>query len=318
MPGIGGRCPGRRPLKVGVELSMAEDKGRDGTPRWADIGRMARLAEELAYDSVWLEDHLLFRHEGRPPQGVWDGWTLLAAIAAVTSRVELGLLVSCMSFRNPALLAKMADTVEEISGGRLILGLGAGWHEPEYRAFGFPFDHRVSRFEEGLTIVRGLLREGRVDFAGRFHQARGCELRPRGPRPGGPPILIGSIGDRMLGLAARYADHWNAYFTHTRNRPDHVPALRDRVDAACRAAGRDPGALGRTVAVLVDMAPGVGSRRSWPPHWSFAPLRGSPARLADELRAYAREGIGHVQLWLEPNTPKSLEAFAPALALLDA
>jgi alkanesulfonate monooxygenase SsuD/methylene tetrahydromethanopterin reductase-like flavin-dependent oxidoreductase (luciferase family) len=307
----------RRPLKVGVELPIAESKGRDGVPRWADVSRMAKCAEDVGFDSVWIEDHLLFRYEGRATQGVWEGWALLAAVAAVTSRVEIGPLVSCMSFRNPALLAKTADTIDEISGGRLILGLGAGWHQPEYRAFGFPFDHRVSRFEEGLHIVHTLLREGRVDFQGRYYQARDCELRPRGPRPGGPPILIGSIGARMLSLLARYADLWNAYFTHTGNRPEGVAPLRENVDLACRAAGRNPATLARTVAVLVDMAPGRHAAPPRPSHWTFEPLSGDAGRLADELRAYAREGVAHVQLWLEPNTLESLEACAPVLELLD-
>src|SRR5262249_54540386 len=265
--------------------------------------------EALGFDSVWIEDHLLFRQDGRASQGVWEGWAVIAAIAAMTTRVEIGSLVSCMSFRNPAYFAKLADTIEEISGGRLILGVGAGWPEPEYRAFGFPFDHRVSRFEEGLRIVHGLLRHGAVDFVGRFHEARECELRPRGPRPGGPPILIGSIGARMLTLLARYADLWNAYFTHTKNQPAGRVPPRDPIDAACREAGRDPATLGRTAAVFVDMAPGRRASPPLPAHWSFAPLAGSPERLADELRAYAREGIGHVQLWLEPNTLESLEAF---------
>jgi probable F420-dependent oxidoreductase len=307
----------RRPLKVGVELPIAEDKGRHGVPRWADVSRMARCAEDVGFDSIWIEDHLLFRQEGRGTQGVWDGWAILTAVAAVTSRVELGPLVSCMSFRNPALLAKMADTIDDISGGRLILGLGAGWQEAEYRAFGFPFDHRVSRFEEGLHIVRTLLREGRVDFAGRYYQARDCELRPRGPRATGPPILIGSIGERMLGLLARYADQWNAYFSHTGNRPGGIAPLREKVDQACRAAGRDPATLARTVAVFVDMAPGRPASPPLPAHWTFPPLSGDAERLAEELRAYAREGVSHVQLWLEPNTLESLEAFAPVLARLD-
>jgi alkanesulfonate monooxygenase SsuD/methylene tetrahydromethanopterin reductase-like flavin-dependent oxidoreductase (luciferase family) len=300
-----------------VELPIAVDKGRHGTPRWTEISEMARHAEQIGFDSVWIEDHLLFRQDGRASQGVWEGWAVIAAIAAVTSRVEIGPLVSCMSFRNPAHLAKLADTIEEISGGRLILGIGAGWHEAEYRAFGYPFDHRVSRFEEGLRIVHALLRPGKVDFVGRYHEARECELRPRGPRPGGPPILIGSIGARMLGLLARYGDLWNAYFTHTKNRPAGVAPLRDRVDAACREAGRDPATLGRTAAVFVDMAPGSGVSPPLPAHWSFGPLVGPPERLAEELRAYAREGVGHVQLWLEPNTLESLEAFRPVLELLD-
>ena len=278
---------------------------------------MARRAEEVGFDSVWVEDHLIFRHEGRAAQGVWEGWTLLAAIAAVTSRVEIGPLVSCVSFRNPTLLAKMADTVDEISGGRLILGLGAGWHEPEYRAFGLPFDHRVSRFEEALGIVRGLLRDGHVDFEGRYFQARDCELRPRGPRAGGPPILIGSIGDRMLRLMARYADIWNAYFSHTKNRPEGVAPLREKVDAACREAGRDPASVERTVAVLVDMTGGRASNPWRAPHWAFDAVAGDAEKLAEELREYARQGIGHAQLWLEPNTVESIEAFGPVLEILD-
>ena len=307
----------RRPLKVGIELPVAQDKGRAGTPRWADIRLMACRAEEVGFDSVWVEDHLIFHHAEQAPQGVWEGWTLLAAIAAATSRVEIGPLVSCVSFRNPALLAKMADGVDEISGGRLVLGLGAGWHEPEYRAFGMPFDHRVGRFEEALAIVLGLLRHGHVDLQGRFFQARDCELRPRGPRPAGPPILIGSIGERMLALTARHADLWNAYFTHTENRPEGVKPLRERVDAACRAAGRDPASLARTVAVFVQMAPAPAASRSRAPHWAFDPVSGDADTLAEELRRYARQGVGHVQLWLEPNTLESIEAFAPVLARLD-
>jgi probable F420-dependent oxidoreductase len=302
---------------VGIELPVAVDKGRAGTPRWAEIAALARHAEEAGFDSVWVEDHLLFRHQGQAAQGVWEGWTLLAAIAAVTSRVELGPLVSCASFRHPALLAKMAATVDEISGGRLILGLGAGWHEPEYRAFGFPFDRRVSRFEEALRIVRGLLRDGRIDFAGRYYEVRDCELAPRGPRPGGPPILIGSTGERMLDLLARHGDAWNAYFTHTRNRPEHLAPLQARVDAACRAAGRDPATVRRTAAVFVDMAPGGPAGGGYAPHWAFEPLAGPPERLAEELRAYAAQGVDHVVLWLEPGTPASVDAFRPVLALLD-
>lgn len=300
-----------RTLKIGIELPIAEDKGRPGTPRWSDISLMARRAEEVGFDSVWVEDHLLFRHDDQPVQGVWDGWSLLTGIAAVTNRVEIGPLVSCVSFRNPALLAKIADTVDEISNGRLILGLGAGWHEPEYQAFGFPFDHRVSRFEEALKIIHGLLKHGQIDFEGRYHSARECELRPRGPRPEGPPILLGTIGERMLGLTAQYADLWNAYFVHTKNQPEFVAPLRERVDAACKAVGRDPATLGRTAGVFVQM-PGA-APTSTPPHWEFSPLGGDPAELAANLRAYSDEGVSHLILWLEPNTLESIEAFAPVL-----
>src|ERR687893_2015533 len=181
------------------------------TPRWSDLAAIARRAEEVGFDSLWVQDHLLFRYPDQEPEGPWESFSLLAALAAVTSRVELGTLVTCVSYRNPALTAKIADTIDEISGGRLILGLGAGWHEPEYAAFGFPYDHRVSRFEEALQIITALLRTGHVDFQGAYYTARDCELRPRGPRPEGPPILVGGSGERMLRIAARYADAWNAH-----------------------------------------------------------------------------------------------------------
>ena len=300
-----------RPLKVGLLLPETEGQFDGGTAHWSDLRTMTRLAEEVGFDSVWITDHLIQRHPGQAPRGPWEGWSLLAALAAVTDRVAIGPLVICTGYRNPALLAKMADTVDEISGGRLILGLGAGWHEPEYRAFGYPFDHRVARFEEALTIITGLLREGHVDFAGTYYQARDCELRPRGPRPQGPPLWIGTVGPRMLELTARHADAWNAWFDKTGNRVENVPALRDAVDAACAAVGRDPATLERTLAVNVEVGPHAPSTMSAPP------LTGSPEELAAGLRAYAAAGIGHVQVWLEPNTPAGIAAFAPVLELLD-
>ncbi len=179
--------------KLGIILPEGEGDLDGRTPRWADYLAMARLAEEVGFDSVWFVDHLIYRNDasGRPPQGAWECWSVLSALAAVTSRVELGSLVTATSFRNPALLAKIADTIDEISGGRLILGIGAGWNEPEYRMFGYPYDHRVDRFAEAFAIIYGLLRDGAVDIAGTFYQARECELRPRGPRPQGPPIMVG-------------------------------------------------------------------------------------------------------------------------------
>lgn len=304
-----------RPVRIGIELPIAENKGREGTPRWADISAMALRAEEVGLDSIWVEDHLIFRHEDQPPQGVWECWSLMAALAAVTERVEIGALVSCATFRNPALTAKIADTVDEISGGRVVLGLGAGWNQPEYEAFGFPYDHRVSRFEEALHIIHGLLKNGAIDYTGRFHSAENCELRPRGPRPEGPPILLGTTGDRMLRLTAQYADQWNAYFVHTGNLASGVAPLRERVDAACVAEGRDPATLERTATVLVNMS-GADTKRL-APHWTFAPLTGDADSIVRELHAYAAEGISHIQIWLEPNTIESIEAFAPILEAFD-
>ena len=305
--------PSRRPLKVGVQLPEVERE-----VRWPEYVALARRAESLGYDSIWVGDHLLYRRPGDPePRGPWECWSMLAALAAATERVELGPLVASTSFHAPAMLAKKAATVDDISGGRLILGLGAGWNETEYAAFGFPFDHRISRFEEAFTIIRTLLRDGAIDFEGRYYTARDCEIRPRGPRAGGPPILLGSTGERMLAIAAPYIDAWNAWYVDVGNRPAGVGPLREKVDAAALAAGRDPAAIERTVAVLVRLTGGRGRVQGDFRIEPTPPLAGPPETIADELRAFAREGIGHVQLVLDPITLASLEEFAPVLELLD-
>jgi len=301
-----------RPLKVGVQLPEVE---RD--VRWTEYLALARAVESLGFDSIWYGDHLLYRRPGDRARGPWECWTMLAALAASTSRVELGPLVASTGFHAPAMLAKKAATVDEISGGRLILGLGAGWNETDYTAFGFPFDHRIGRFEEAFTIIRTLLREGAVDFAGQWYTVRDCELQPRGARPGGPPILLGSSGERMLAIGAPYIDAWNAWFADTGNEPAGVAPLRARVDAAALAAGRDPAAIERTVAVLVRLTGGRGRVQGDFAQQETPALEGPPQLLAETLRAYARAGIGHVQLVLDPITQASLEELAPVLDLLD-
>jgi len=240
-------------------------------------------------------------------------------MAAVTSRIEFGPLVACTAFHNPAVLAKRADTIDEISGGRFILGLGAGWNETEFRAFGIPFDHRIDRFEEAFTIIRGLLQDGAIDFEGTYYQARDSELLPRGPRPGGPPLMIGSNGERMLRITAPHVDAWNSWYADTRNSPSGVAPLRDKVDAACRAAGRDPSQIERTVAVHVRMPGGKGREMgNTDETMAVRPLQGDPEPMAEELREYAREGIGHVQLVIDPIDRRAIEGFAPVLRALDA
>jgi alkanesulfonate monooxygenase SsuD/methylene tetrahydromethanopterin reductase-like flavin-dependent oxidoreductase (luciferase family) len=309
-----------RPLKIGIFLDVSEwgasAKEVAAARRWEELRAFAQRVEAAGFDSLWIPDHVFFQEDEAGPRiGFWECWSMLAEVTAVTERIELGTLVLCTPFRNPALLAKMADTVDEISGGRLILGLGAGYHEPEFRAFGYPFDHRGSRFEEALTIVTTLLREGRIDFAGDYYQTRDCELRPRGPRPGGPPILIaGGLppGPRMLRLGAERADLWNDWLVWGRSRPDAVPPLRERVDAACTAVGRDPASLARTVAIQVALGPQAEGSSS-----EEDPLRGSPRELAEAIRGFAREGVSHLQVVLSDSSEAGLEAVAPALTLLD-
>ncbi|MBA2276296.1 MAG: LLM class flavin-dependent oxidoreductase [Chloroflexia bacterium] len=305
-----------RPLKIGLFLPIGEAMMGGDTAGWADLLALARRAEAVGFDSLWVPDHILMRFPDQEgAMGGWECWSLLAALAAATTRVELAPLVTCANYRNPALLAKMADTVDEISGGRLILGLGAGWHEPEFQAFGFPYDHRVSRFAEAINIIATLLRDGGVDYEGRFYAARNCELRPRGPRRHGPPLLVGTSGPRMLRLTARYADLWNAEWV---NEPKALPPASATVDAACAEVGRDPATLGRTASVMLTL-PGHGRPGEYWVADAFAgrAATGSPEEVAALFHAYAAEGISHVQLWLDPSTERGIETFAPVLELLD-
>jgi len=187
----------------------ANDRYDNSVRSYDTVRAVAQQAEADGFDSIWLADHLLYRNPGEPTRGIWESWTVLSALAEATERVELGTLVTCNTFRNPAILAKIATTADEVSHGRIILGIGAGWNEPEYEAFGLPFEHRVGRLEEALQIIRPLLREGYVDFKGQYYQVRNCEIAPRGPRKEGPPLMVGGEGPRMLRLTAKYADLWN-------------------------------------------------------------------------------------------------------------
>jgi probable F420-dependent oxidoreductase len=302
-----------RRLKVGVQLPEVE---RD--VRWPELRAMAEAAEQVGFDSLWVGDHLLYRYPDGSSRGPWEAWSTLAALAAVTTRVQIGPLVAATSFHNPAMLAKKAATVDEISGGRLILGLGAGWNESEYSAYGFPFDHRVDRFEEAFTIIRSLLRDGYVDFDGRYYSARDCELLPRGPRPNGPPLMVGSDGPRMLRITLPHVDAWNAWYAWFHNDVTRLPPILAGVDAACVAVGRDPAAVERSAAVLVGLAGGAGRpeiHRSG--RVSHRPLTGAPEQLAAGLHAYAELGISHLQLVLDPISLPSIEALAPVLEQLD-
>ena len=314
----------RRLPKVGVFLPIIEGTMAGASASWRDLAAFAQRAELLGFDSLWLPDHLLFRLAGREdqPVGQWESWSTLSALAAATSRITLGTFVACTGFRNPAVLAKAAVTVDEISGGRLVLGLGAGWHEPEFRGFGVPFDHRVSRFEEAFTIIRSLIQDGHVDFQGQYHAARDCELRPWGPREGRLPLMIGSNGPRVLRIAAPYVQSWNSDWTMS---PADLEPLRPLVDAACRDVGRDPATLERTAGVMIDLpvrTPGVDGRASVrgataPGTVVRTPPTGTPEELAALLCGYADAGVSHVQAWLDPSDLRGLDAFAAVLELAE-
>jgi alkanesulfonate monooxygenase SsuD/methylene tetrahydromethanopterin reductase-like flavin-dependent oxidoreductase (luciferase family) len=293
-------------VKIGVTLPMAEDDEPGTMPSYADIRAVARATEDAGFDSIWGYDHLLFRDDDEDG-GIHECWTIMSALAEATSAVRLGILVMCTAFRNPALLAKMAATLDHVSDGRLILGLGCGWHDPEFEAFGYPTDHKVGRFEEALTVIHGLIRDGRATLDGRWVQARDAVLAPPARRD--LPILIAAKRPRMLELTARYADSWNeAWF----GMPDERWAgLRRDLDAACVAVGRDPSTLERTVGVNVRIdelaaASGGGSESR---------LSGGPEAIAAGIAAYAAHGTGELIAALEPSTAEAVQHFADAVRI---
>lgn len=293
-------------MQIGLMVFLANDRDNNRRRPYEEIRATALQAEADGFDSIWLADHLLYREAGKPTRGIWECWTMLAALAEATRRIEIGTLVVCNSFRHPALLAKMATAADEVSGGRLILGVGAGWNEPEYRAFGLPFDHLVSRFEEALQILGPLLREGTVDFTGQYYQARDCEDVPRGPRPAGPPLLVGAEGPRMLRLAARYADLWNIGYM---GKPDTMAEPLVRIEAACREVGRDPATIGVT-ALIGLWFPDL---RAEQPTFFDSPLTGTAEEIAAAMAGYAALGVRHIMFQCEPYTPEALRRLTEAL-----
>jgi probable F420-dependent oxidoreductase len=300
---------GDRALRLGLNQPYVEGSMDGRTPRWADILEMAQTAEAVGFDSVWISDHVGFGDPDGDWSGAWESWTLLSALAASTRRVELGMYVLAAPFRNPALLAKMAETLDEVSGGRVILGIGAGWNEEEFTSYGVPFADRFDRFEDALRIITDMLRRGRSTHDGRTIQTRSARVEPRGPRPEGLPVMVGANGPRMLRLAAELADHWNGGMRSI----DEVPAHLEAVASACRDVGRDPATLTRSVEVLVRTS---AARPDSPPE--EREIRGEPEAIATELRRFADLGLDHLQVQVRPNSVEGVRAFAPVIERLRA
>ncbi len=294
------------PLRVGVLLPAVE-----WAVPWPEYLAMARAAEDVGFDSVWVGDHLLYRGDGREERGPWDAWTLLAALAAGTGRVRLGPLVACTAFAPPGLLARKAAAVQEVSGGRLVLGLGAGWNETEFRAFGLPFDHRASRFEECFAIIRRLLAGERVTFEGRFERVDDVVLLPAPVPP--PPLMIGSTGERVLRAALPHADAWNIWYDWYGNTPEGFARENERVSRLATDAGRDPSDILRSATVFVTLDQGGQDR----PHTDDAPpLTGSPAAIARGLEALADAGLDEAILVVSPITEPAIRSLGDTLAAL--
>src|SRR4051795_714329 len=264
-------------MRLGVQLPEVER-----LVRWPEYVAMARAAEEAGFESIWLGDHLLYRDDGREERGPWDAWSLLAALAGSTDRVRLGPLVSCTAFGPPWLLARRAAAVQEISAGRLVLGLGAGWNETEFRAFGAPYDRRAARFIDAFDVIRRLLAGDRVttsDDAGSLEDAVLL------PCPSTPPLLmIGSTGERVLRATLPHVDGWNIWYDWFDNTPEGFVRENERVTAILRAAGREPVEVWRSATVLVALGDGGSDR---PISAATPPVTGAAAQIADRLRGFA-------------------------------
>ena len=299
-------------MKVGVQLPEVEWE----VP-FPELITMARAAEAVGFDSIWYGDHLLYDLDVGP-RGPWEAWTTLSALAAATTTVELGPLVASTSFHAPAMLAKMAATVDAVSQGRLIVGLGAGWNQREYDAFGFAYDRRVSRFAEAFTIIRTLLRDGEIDFDGDYYRAERCVLHPRPPRPGGPPLMVGSIGRRMLGITLPHVDAWNMWWSQYGNTVEGFTAEKARVDELVEAAGRSPDEVAATAAVLIQLEGGRGRRMGDFVDDPVEPLTGPVDEIADQLRAFEAAGAAHLQLVVDPITRTSIEWLGDVVTAISA
>jgi probable F420-dependent oxidoreductase len=284
-----------RPARVGVQLPEVER-----VVRWQEYVAMARAAERVGFDSLWVGDHLLYRGDGRPERGPWEAWTTLAAIAQATERVEIGPLVACAGFHAPAMLAKQAATVQEISGGRLVLALGAGWNETEFRAFGFPFDRRASRFEESFEVIRRLVRGERVTMHGEHVQVDDAVLLPAPARA--PRLMIGSTGHRVLTAALPHVDAWNTWFDWYGNTAEGFRAKQRQIDEACERAGRDPASVERSACVFIRL----GEEREREDVEGVTPLEGSSEEIGGGLRALAEAGADELILVLDPITEASI------------
>jgi alkanesulfonate monooxygenase SsuD/methylene tetrahydromethanopterin reductase-like flavin-dependent oxidoreductase (luciferase family) len=306
MPSDGGQS-GRGRLQIGLMMRNGNHPvpGAGRVVPWSELKEIALAAEEAGVDTLFAPDHLMFRKYGSfdsipegETKGCWEVWTLLSALASITSRVTLGPFVACTSFREPALLAKMADTLDEVSGGRLLLGLGAGYHVPEYTAFGYPHDHLAGRFEEALQIILPLLKGENVTFHGKYYDLDECVLVPHGPRPGGPPIWIGARQPRMLRLVARYAD---AYNTMAHRVPETAQAQFRQLDDACEEVGRDPSTLMKTIGSFVAW-PGA---EDDPGGVNPNSISGTPEQVAEQLHALHRAGVEHANLFASPWSVKT-------------
>lgn len=280
-------------MKLGLQLPEVER-----VVRRDELAAIARAGEEEGFDSLWVGDHLLYRGDDRPERGPWDCWATLAWLAGITERVELGPLVACVAFHPPGVLARQAAAVHELAGGRLVVALGAGWNEPEFRAFGLPFDCRVARFEEAFEIIRRLLAGERVSFDGAFHRVEDAVLLP--PPERAPRLMVGANGPRLLAATLPHVDAWNTWYSSYGNTVEGFAGLNGEIDEAAERAGRDPAEVERSACVLVEVEP-AGER---PRDVEAVPVE----RLRAHLEGLAQAGADEAILVVDPITEEAVRS----------
>ncbi len=298
-------------IQLGLVLMTGESPDGSHVARWSEIRELAVRAESMELDTVWVIDELLWRRPDRPAQGFWDGVAMAGAVAASTSRIKVGTWVMSALHRNAGITAKVVETVDEISDGRFVFGLGAGHAWPgQAHAFGLPEDHIHARFDEALRILVPLLRDGRADFEGAYHAARDLEHRPMGPRPGRIPLMLGGHGPKMPRLAATHADIWSAYSEQRDDVEEFVPKLA-AFEAACANVGRDPATVGKSAGISIAPLPTADAGGD-----AASPLTGDPEAIADAILAFEAAGFTQLEFLLSPMTMAALDAMAPVIELV--
>lgn len=281
-----------KPLQLGLTLPTLGLPMNQGFDNWEKISSIASEAEKIGFDTVWIPDELLWKFPPDfTPMGTWECVAMAAAVSAVTESVTVGSWVLSALHRNPGLTAKVAETIDEISGGRFLFGLGAGHAGSQGKAFGFPEDKTVGRYEEALEIIVPLLREGEATYSGSYHSAFELNNIPRGPQGSSMPLLLAGHGPRTIGLAVKYADIWSGYAT-TSSLPEAFSDMLQLVDQTCEEQGRDPSSLGRSIGVFVEpenqgIAEGIGLG---------VPISGSPDETAERVREFAAKGVTMLEL----------------------
>jgi alkanesulfonate monooxygenase SsuD/methylene tetrahydromethanopterin reductase-like flavin-dependent oxidoreductase (luciferase family) len=297
-----------RGFEIGAVIPIIQSGPERSAPGWSEVRDQARRAEEIGFDTIWTPDELLWQTEDGPPRGAWDGVSMAGAVAAVTSRAKVGTWVMSALHRNPGIIAKTVETLDEISGGRFVFGLGAGHEWPgQARAFGLPEDRIFARFEEALEIIVPLIREGHANYEGTYHAARDLAQQPRGPRPGAMPLMIGGNGPRGQRAAVRYADIYSCYIEESL---DEVAARLASLEAICAEVGRDPSSIGRSVGAWVRPLEPAGVRPS--------SLSGSADEITEAVRSLRAAGFNQVELMYLPGTMEALEALAPVVEAIHA